>query len=425
MQLAEGDERPAQALLVHGIRRVSREQILGDDACLGRPAGRQVRVGEPRLGVRRFLLQPGIDADVHEPEQRGQMVGKRVGKAPICGNGAECVAARELSVRRRLNVHERQFRVGDTKPLFDQGLRAVRLAREQAGEEPAGGRQVTGPGAQFSGGGKQVAVVHLAGPVQVSTRGGQIAAVRTRTRKAGEQRQVVWRDTAGVGEHRHLAFGIPVRGARVGQRDQLRGGRGMRSSPDEVAPLDERARQARLERTIHGSGSRGVLEHPDCFVTPSGRKQRVGQVAQLARVLAAGASRHRTARGSQPRVEIGGIEAADPHQDLARPGGIASLLPMLGERRQPLPRLAYRALRRGDRRGLQQRVLVVWLDLQDLPVERPSRLQQPVLQQVIGDAHVLFNGFVGPMGAVVAVAERVGRRPVVREIRKHTFGTRR
>ena len=225
VQLAEGDERPAQAILVHGIRRVSREQILGDDACLGRPAGRQVRVGEPRLGVSRFLLQPGIDADVHEPEQRGQMVGKRVGKAPICGNGAECVAARELSVRGRLNVHERQFRVGDTKPLFDQGLRAVRLACEQAGEEPAGGRQVTGPGAQFSGGGKQVAVVHLAGPVQVSTRGGQIAAVRTRTRKAGEQRQVVWRDTAGVGEHRHLAFGIPVRGARVGQRDQLRGGR--------------------------------------------------------------------------------------------------------------------------------------------------------------------------------------------------------
>ena len=126
-------------------------------------------------------------------------------------------------VRRRLDVHERQFRVGDTKPLFDQGLRAVRLAREQAREEPAGGRQVTGPGAQFSGGGKQVAVVHLAGRIQVSTRRGQIAAVRARTRKAVEQRQVVWRDTAGVGEHRHLAFGIPVRGARVGQRDHLRG----------------------------------------------------------------------------------------------------------------------------------------------------------------------------------------------------------
>ena len=62
---------------------------------------------------------------------------------------------------------------------------------------------------------------------------------------------------------------------------------------------------------------------------------------------------------------------------------------------------------------------MVWLDLQDLAVEGPRRLHEPVLHQVVCDADVLFDGLVGLVRAVVAVTKRVRGRPVVRELREH------
>ena len=184
-----------------------------------------------------------------------------------------------------------------------------------------------------------------------------------------------------------------------------------------------RARRA-LRRTIQApaaaaSSSTAIASSPRLAANNASARSRSSPVswppAPVATALRVAASRASRSAGSRLpiRIRISLAPAASPRAADARRASTAIASPR------------HRALRRGDRRGLQQRVLVVWLDLQDLPVERPSRLQQPVLHQVIGDAHVLFDGFVGLVGAVVAVAERVGRRPVVRETPQAHAGTRR
>jgi hypothetical protein len=64
--------------------------------------------------------------------------------------------------------------------------------------------------------------------------------------------------------------------------------------------------------------------------------------------------------------------------------------------------------------GLQQRVLVVRLDLEDLLVERRGLWIEALAGQVIRDAGVLLDALLDLLGAHVQIAERVRRVPVTR-----------
>ena len=93
---------------------------------------------------------------------------------------------------------------------------------------------------------------------------------------------------------------------------------------------------------------------------------------------------------------------------------IAARLAPLGDLQEELLGVGERALLGGEVARLQQRVLVVGLELEDLLVERGGLWIEPFVGEVIGDARVLLDALVELLGADVQVAERVGAVPVAR-----------
>ncbi len=73
-----------------------------------------------------------------------------------------------------------------------------------------------------------------------------------------------------------------------------------------------------------------------------------------------------------------------------------------------------RALLGGEIARLQQRVLVVGLELEDLLEERRGLRIEALVREVIGDAGVLLEALLDLLGADVQVAKRVGAVPVAR-----------
>ena len=62
--------------------------------------------------------------------------------------------------------------------------------------------------------------------------------------------------------------------------------------------------------------------------------------------------------------------------------------------------------------GLQQRVLVIGLELEDLLEEREGLGIEALFREMIGDARVLLEAFVDLLGAHVQIAERVRAVPI-------------
>ena len=116
----------------------------------------------------------------------------------------------------------------------------------------------------------------------------------------------------------------------------------------------------------------------------------------------------------QPRIEIFRIERAEADRDFGRALAIAARLAPLGDLQEELLRVGERALLGGEIARLQQRVLVVGLELEDLLVERRRLWIEPLVREVIGDAGVLLDAFLELLGADVEVAQGVGAVPVAR-----------
>ena len=181
--------------------------------------------------------------------------------------------------------------------------------------------------------GKELRVVDVADRIQVRARRGVVPAVGARPNQPHGNRQVVRRETPGVGEHRHLAFRIAPGSAGLRQFQELRGRGRMRAGTTEIAPLDPGARQALLQGGVCRRSCRRLLEHRDRVVAATRREQGIGKLAQLAGDGSARAGRDGLARGVQTGVEIGGVQAADAHEDF---GGASRIAPRLAKVR-PAP----------------------------------------------------------------------------------------
>ena len=132
--------------------------------------------------------------------------------------------------------------------------------------------------------------------------------------------------------------------------------------------------------------------------------QRGGGVAHLGGELA----------GAHARIEIFGIERAEADRDFGRALLVAARLALLGDLQEELLGVGERALLGGEVARLEQRVLVVGLELEDLLVERRGLWIEPLFGEVIGNAGVLLDALFDLLGAHVEIAQRVGAVPVAR-----------
>jgi hypothetical protein len=111
-------------------------------------------------------------------------------------------------------------------------------------------------------------------------------------------------------------------------------------------------------------------------------------------------------------VEIFRIERAQPDGDFRGALAVATGLALLGHLQEELLGVGEGALLRRQVAGLQQRVFVIRLQLEDLLEERDRLWIEALFGEVIGNARVLLEALVDLLGADVEVSERVGAVPV-------------
>ena len=82
-------------------------------------------------------------------------------------------------------------------------------------------------------------------------------------------------------------------------------------------------------------------------------------------------------------------------------------------------RIGIEALFGGNFTGLQQRLLLVGLELEDFLVERTGLGEESLLAQAVGNPEELLDGLVASARADVQVAQHVGGIPVPRIVFDH------
>ena len=98
--------------------------------------------------------------------------------------------------------------------------------------------------------------------------------------------------------------------------------------------------------------------------------------------------------GAQSRFQVVGIQGAEANRHFGGALPVTPGLALVGDRLEVLLRVGEGPLPRGDVARLQQRVLVVWLELEDLLEERRRLGEEPFGRQVIGDAGELLKALV-------------------------------
>ena len=117
-------------------------------------------------------------------------------------------------------------------------------------------------------------------------------------------------------------------------------------------------------------------------------------------------------RAGHPCVEVVRIQRRQAHGDFRDAALVAARPPPLGDGVEERPRIGEQALAAGNLAGLEHRVLVIRLQLQDLLVDGRGFRQEAFAVKVLGDPGELFDGPVGLAGADVDIAESVGGVPV-------------
>ena len=111
---------------------------------------------------------------------------------------------------------------------------------------------------------------------------------------------------------------------------------------------------------------------------------------------------------------VGRVEAAKPDTGHRGAASIAGGLALLDDGVQVGAGIGIEALAGDEIRGLQQRALMVGLELEDLLEDGRGFDELAFFAQRVGDLQELFDRLVDLAGARVEIAERVRRVPVVR-----------
>ena len=123
-----------------------------------------------------------------------------------------------------------------------------------------------------------------------------------------------------------------------------------------------------------------------------------------------------SAGGGEPGLEVRRVDGAQLDDDLGRAAAIALGASARGDRVQMGLRVGKQALPRRDVGELDLRGLVLGLELEDLLVERGGLGIEALVDEVLGDPHVLPDRLLRLAGPGVELAERVGRAPVARKL---------
>ncbi len=185
--------------------------------------------------------------------------------------------------------------------------------------------------------------------------------------------------------------------------------------PGEVAGRQIRLQQPRANVLVVGAEHGGLAQRLDGFRVAALlcelRGERLVVAKRARRVVHVEA---RSGRG-EPRRVVGRIERAQPDPDLRDPQLVSAAAPPLADGVQVRARIRQQTQAARDLGALQERVLVVRLDLVDLLVEGARLGQETLLAQHLGDADELIDGLVDLACARVQIAEDVARVPVARE----------
>ena len=113
-----------------------------------------------------------------------------------------------------------------------------------------------------------------------------------------------------------------------------------------------------------------------------------------------------------PRRVVVRIEASEPDARHRGAAHVAGRLPLLEDGVQVGAGVGVQALAGHEFGRLQQRALVIGLELEDLLEDRRGLDELAFLAQGVGDLQELLDGLLGLAGARVEIAERVRRVPV-------------
>ena len=343
--LAQGHEHAAQSILVRRRSRIAQEQVLGDDPRLLRLARFQVGLGELLLrgGERRFEI--AVDAHLDEPQQRGQVARRLLEEALQPAGGLAEVARGGGMIDQQ--VDDRVARAGRRQVLAERGDFVDRLGRH--GEEP---HQV------------------VAGGLQVVQLQQDLAA--------GEQ-QLRLLAAAGVGQEALGAGHLVAGERRLGQAQRDLGGGRIR--------LDDFLEQfLRLARPLAG----------------------VELLRQRHQVRDDGLAGADTNLGRlEARLEVGRIELGEADGEGVGAVLIAARLALVDRRLEMGLGVAQLALLRRRLDQLQQRALVVGIELDDLAVAGRRLGLDAFLEEVVAEAHELRDG-LRPLAGAPGISQ--GRR---------------
>ena len=181
-----------------------------------------------------------------------------------------------------------------------------------------------------------------------------------------------------------------------------------RSRGVEISARDRLARECRAPLTVVRIQTDGVPQSGKCigaavlleqirvqFPEPDGGANRLAPLFE-------------NACRRQPSLDVGRIHAAEPDDHLVGANLVPTGTPAVANDDEVGLRVGQQPLFRRQLTELQLRCLVVRSDFEDFLIERGRAGVEAFVDEVLGDARVLPDGFVGLTGARVQVAQRVG-----------------
>ncbi len=351
---AKHHERPPKTIDVRRLPGLSRDEILGDDPCLGGLVGGEVGVGQLLLGIVHGLLEPTVDADFHQLEQRRNLARHARGELLQTGRRLLEFLLRHSRVDGGIDAQERRLRTGPDKrpPEVRHDGAARGIGDEQSAEHAFGAGQLTRPQLDFYQGQQQRRVVAGAVLVEEFTGAGKVALIERRLGQRG----------AGLAFERIDADKFLQRVNRLRR-----------------PPLLEKVVVQSLEALAGLFFLAHLLERP---------------------------------RRGEPGLEVSRVDGPEPDDDFGRASAITLGAAARGDGVEVRLGVGEQTLPGGDVGELNLGGFVLRLELEDLLVERRGLRIEALVDEVLGNARVLPDGLLWLAGARVELAEGVGGAPI-------------